>query len=251
MALFFVIPDPESDCWAIMRSFNVPSVWYKYLAVRLVPPTLFSTSHHNQPSHRTSFTPTAAGTESVPVAVSPGQSSEIANVAALQLLSAAMATLTQASKPAAALALAAEDVPAPAPTIQSAGAAPVSDTAAPAIQSAGAAPVSDTAAPAAQPAHAPGGFLTKGPWIAGSLFVVVPQGPMLPVAEDPLPAETEGPYWYSITKGRYVGVTRSNALALASVTGISAGSMKAYKTQALALAAFNEMLQYHMVVVVA
>ncbi|KAJ7480223.1 hypothetical protein B0H11DRAFT_2233351 [Mycena galericulata] len=234
MALFFVIPDPESDCWAIMRSFNVPSVWYKYLAVRLVPPTLFSTSHHNQPSHMTSFTPTAAGTESVPVAVSPGQSSET-NVAALQLLSAAMATLTQASKPAAALALASEDVPAPAP----------------AIQSAGAAPVSDTAAPAAQPAHAPGGFLTKGPWIAGSLFVVVPQGPMLPVAEDPLPAETEGPYWYSITKGRYVGVTRSNALALASVTGISAGSMKAYKTQALALAAFNEMLQYHMVVVVA
>ncbi|KAJ7469738.1 hypothetical protein B0H11DRAFT_2238183 [Mycena galericulata] len=180
----------------------------------------------------TSFTPAAAGTDSVPAAVSPGQSSD-ANVAALQLLSAAMASLTQTSKPAAAPAPAAE--PAPVPV-----AAAVTSTPAP-----------DPPAAPAPTAPAPGGFLTRGPWISGSLFVVVPQGPMLPVAEDPVVDAAEGPYWYAITKGRYVGVTLSNALALASVTGISGGSMKAYKTQALALAAFNEMLQYHMVAVAA
>ncbi|KAJ7721103.1 hypothetical protein B0H16DRAFT_1474043 [Mycena metata] len=40
--------------------------------------------------------------------------------------------------------------------------------------------------------------------------------------------------------GRYVGVT---IMALNATTGISAGSMKKYKLQALAIAAFNEMLQ--------
>jgi hypothetical protein len=39
----------------------------------------------------------------------------------------------------------------------------------------------------------------------------------------------------------------NNALAMAAVVGVSRSAMKSYKTQALALAAFNEMLTYNLV----
>ncbi|KAJ7477127.1 hypothetical protein B0H11DRAFT_2234604 [Mycena galericulata] len=158
-------------------------------------------------------TPPAAGTGSVPAAALP-QSTD--NVVALQYLSAAMASLSQAS-------------PAPAPSTTVAAPAP-------------AAPV--VAAPA------PAGFLTQGPWVAGGLYVVVPSSSLLPIAEAPPANEDDAPTWYCITKGRYVGVTLSNSLAVASIVNISGGTMKGYKTQALALQAFNDLLQYRMVSVV-
>lgn len=81
------------------------------------------------------------------------------------------------------------------------------------------------------------------------MYVVVPTGPLLLITEDPVPAGEEGPKWYAITKGTYVGVHRSQALANNAVQGVSNSGMKGYTTQALAVAAFNEMLQYNLVVI--
>ncbi|KAJ7704199.1 hypothetical protein B0H16DRAFT_1482688 [Mycena metata] len=97
---------------------------------------------------------------------------------------------------------------------------------------------------ASAPPSPPGVFLTRGPWVAGALYVVVPTAPLLGIAEEAL--DDDVPAWYAIIRGRYVGVTLSNALALNATTGVSAGSMRKYKTQALAVAAFNEMLQYRL-----
>jgi hypothetical protein len=108
-----------------------------------------------------------------------------------------------------------------------------------------------TAAPAAVarlPAQA--GFQTRGPWIAGALYQVVPAATLMAIAE-PVQNNEDDPLWYCITRGSYVGVTQSHALAVAAVSGVSRSHMKSYKSQVLALAAFNDMLQFHMVVVVA
>ncbi|KAJ7172869.1 hypothetical protein C8R43DRAFT_1119702 [Mycena crocata] len=112
----------------------------------------------------------------------------------------------------------------------------------PASSAAGAVGSQTSAANPPAPVPAPA-FLTRGPWVAGAVYLVVPTGPLQHIHEDP--ASTE--LWYCITKGRYVGVILSHALAVAAVTGIGAGTMKSYKTQTLAVAAFNEMLQYRMV----
>jgi hypothetical protein len=96
---------------------------------------------------------------------------------------------------------------------------------------------------------APPGFHTRGPWVAGALYKVVPAAALAAVAE---PAtEDDDPLWYCITSGSYVGVTQSHALAVAAVSGVSRSAMKSYKSQTLALAAFNDMLRLHMVVVAA
>ncbi|KAJ7836465.1 hypothetical protein B0H14DRAFT_2589682 [Mycena olivaceomarginata] len=71
-------------------------------------------------------------------------------------------------------------------------------------------------------------------------------GPLVAIAEPPV-AEGEEPLWYCVTRGKHVGLTINNALAMAAVVGVSRSSMKSYKTQALALAAFNEMLTYNLV----
>ncbi|KAJ7601257.1 hypothetical protein B0H17DRAFT_1223303 [Mycena rosella] len=55
---------------------------------------------------------------------------------------------------------------------------------------------------------------------------------------------------YCITKGKYAGITLSHALALNAVVGVFSSAMKSYKSQSLALSAFNEMLQYRMVVII-
>ncbi|KAJ7930225.1 hypothetical protein B0H13DRAFT_2309928 [Mycena leptocephala] len=67
----------------------------------------------------------------------------------------------------------------------------------------------------------------------------------MPIAED---EHTGGdaPSWYAITRGLYVGITLSNALAVSAVVGVCGSSMKGYTTQAFALAAFNELLAYNM-----
>ncbi|KAJ7432730.1 hypothetical protein FB451DRAFT_1420336 [Mycena latifolia] len=169
-------------------------------------------------------TPGSEAPASGPGAVHPSNSN--ATVGALQSIFSAMATLTQGFITAAA--------PAPAPP----AAAPTPATA----------PTAASFVPGnAAPPAAPPGFLSHGPWVSGSLYVVVPAGPLTLIAE----AEgDEQPLWYCITRGHYVGITLSHALALAAVTGVPANAMKSYKTQALAVAAFNDLLRYHLVTVI-
>ncbi|KAJ7244507.1 hypothetical protein C8J57DRAFT_1524984 [Mycena rebaudengoi] len=102
----------------------------------------------------------------------------------------------------------------------------------------------DTTPTAAAPAVVPVGLAapplmlcTTGPWLVEGLYLVVPTGPLTAVVDDG--AEH---LWYCITKGRYVGVTTVNALAIAAVSGVSSGSMISHKTQALAMASFNTLL---------
>ncbi|KAJ7703323.1 hypothetical protein B0H17DRAFT_1194510 [Mycena rosella] len=148
--------------------------------------------------------PASSGTEpSVPVASLPGANAQ--TVATLQAMLATMATLSQAQRPTAPAA------PAVSPTTP----APAPPTPAPVVQA--------TAVPP------PIGLLTHGPWVVGSLYVIVPSASLMPIAED-------------------AGL--NHALALNAVIGISSSAMKSYKSQALVLAAFNEMLQYRMVVVI-
>ncbi|KAJ7795427.1 hypothetical protein B0H14DRAFT_3495967 [Mycena olivaceomarginata] len=77
-----------------------------------------------------------------------------------------------------------------------------------------------------------------GPWKAGSIFSVVPPQPL---ASIPVPAGDEE-LWYCILKGKFVGVTQNHPLAIDTVLGMLNNSMRSYKTQALALAAFNNAL---------
>jgi hypothetical protein len=72
----------------------------------------------------------------------------------------------------------------------------------------------------------------------------------MPIAEPALPEGADSPAWYAITRGLYVGVTLCNPLAVNAVSGVPRSGMKGYKSQALALAAFNELLGYNMVAVV-
>ncbi|KAJ7870136.1 hypothetical protein B0H13DRAFT_1896336 [Mycena leptocephala] len=170
--------------------------------------------------------PVASGTESPSVSVAASSPSN--NSAALQLLSAAIVSLSQGGSP-----------PGYAP------AAPAS---------AGSAPTPIPVAPAPAPmaaAVAPPGFRTRGPWTAGALYVVVPSGPLIAVAEAELSEGEGSPLWYCITKGCWVGVTLNNHMAVSAVQGVSSPAMKSYKTQSAALAAFNELLGYNMVTIVA
>lgn len=88
---------------------------------------------------------------------------------------------------------------------------------------------------------------TLGPWVAGPVYHVVPPNPLVGVAQGE--NESDGP-WYCITRGQHVGVTLSNALAVAAISGISRGMMNKHKTQAQAVAAFNEALEYNLVGIV-
>ncbi|KAJ6460161.1 hypothetical protein C8R47DRAFT_1327810 [Mycena vitilis] len=104
-----------------------------------------------------------------------------------------------------------------------------------------------SAAPAAVPAPAPApvlppptGFFSGPPWVVGNLYRVIPEA-ALERSEHP---DGNGD-WYCITRGTYVGITLSNPLALAAVTGVPGGFMKGHKTQSLALDAFNTMLLFN------
>ncbi|KAK7019609.1 hypothetical protein R3P38DRAFT_3199259 [Favolaschia claudopus] len=169
---------------------------------------------HNQP---------ASGTEgSVPGATRAPHASTLA---AFQTLLSAMASLNQANAEAAASAA-------------SAPSAGLSTTAGPATAST-VPPPPPPPAPAA-PA-APTGFRNHGPWVADALYLVVPAQHLQAVPEA---FSFEVVLWYCITRGKWVGVTRSNSLALGAVVGVSGSHMKSYKTQALALAAFNQSLNF-------
>ncbi|KAJ6544603.1 hypothetical protein DFH09DRAFT_1321806 [Mycena vulgaris] len=154
------------------------------------------------------------------------QSSDGPAVAALQNVLAAMATFTQGNT---------HNLSLP----------PASQAALPALAASPAPAVAagSTATPAV-------GFLTRGPWVVGSLYQVVPTGPLIAIAEEATVVD-EDRYWYCITRGRYVGVTLAHTLAVGAVSGVSRGSMKAYKTQALAVAAFNDMFAYNMIAILA
>ncbi|KAJ7830848.1 hypothetical protein B0H13DRAFT_1915746 [Mycena leptocephala] len=194
----------------------------------------------------TSF-PFASGTEShsVPDAASVPASGS-GNAAALQLLTAALATLTQAQAPAQSPAPAVAP-PAPAPVTPEA----VTEPAMP-VPLAPADPVVAPPAPLVAPAPAALEtpiFRTTGPWVAGALYIVVPTSAMAAIVEEAPPFGDPTPVWYCITKGRFIGVTLSNALALSATVGVSGFAMKGYKTQAIAVGVFNQMLGYRMVAV--
>ncbi|KAK7043465.1 hypothetical protein R3P38DRAFT_3177874 [Favolaschia claudopus] len=89
---------------------------------------------------------------------------------------------------------------------------------------------------------------TTGPWIVGSLYIVVPPQHLAAIPENQQTDE-DTPVWYCISKGRYVGVTLIHAVALAAILGVSGGSMRSYKTQVKALEAFNNALDFHSVTV--
>jgi hypothetical protein len=78
---------------------------------------------------------------------------------------------------------------------------------------------------------------TTGPWEVEGLYLVVPTGPLTAIVDD-----GEERLWYCIAKGRYVGVTTVNALAMAAVTGVSSASMIGHKTQLAAMSSFNTLL---------
>jgi hypothetical protein len=129
-------------------------------------------------------------------------------------------------------------VPVPSAAINSGNPVPHQGTvsiAAPAPASPPTVAVVSTATTATVPA--PSVLRTSGPWVVEGLYLVVPTGPLTAIVDDG--AEH---LWYCITKGRYVGVTTVNALAIAAVSGVSSGSMISHKTQALAVGSFNSLL---------
>ncbi|KAK6993082.1 hypothetical protein R3P38DRAFT_3224092 [Favolaschia claudopus] len=166
-------------------------------------------------------TPAPGTATSVPGGAAPAAAD---TAAALQTVLAAMAHLTMPSST-------------PTPS------APPAPTASPAI----AAPAPAAPAPAPVTPPVPAGLRTQGPWLAGWLYLVVPPQHLQHIAEPTYDNPDDAPRWYSINKGRYVGVTTNNGLALNAVSGVS-GSKK-HRSQVAALAAFNQMLDYGMVAV--
>lgn len=79
------------------------------------------------------------------------------------------------------------------------------------------------------------GVQHTGPWIAGEVYAVIPDSPLAMV-----PDQSEK--WYAITKGRYVGVTNSVAVADGGVTRVSHALRAFYGSQAEAVQAFNQAL---------
>ncbi|KAJ7629775.1 hypothetical protein DFH06DRAFT_1338201 [Mycena polygramma] len=183
----------------------------------------------------THLTGTTSGTGTVPVAA------PASNAAAIEQMAATLQSLT-------------DDVAAMSTTLRTqVPVVEISDSppASPVLTSAAAAPTPSPTPAATTPA--PVGFHTRGPWVAGALYTVVPSGPLLPIAEPDIEHGVEGeeaPRWYAITSGLYVGVTSSHPLATHAVVGVRRSGMKGYGTQALALAAFNDFLRYNMVTVV-
>ncbi|KAK7018522.1 hypothetical protein R3P38DRAFT_3200900 [Favolaschia claudopus] len=86
---------------------------------------------------------------------------------------------------------------------------------------------------------------TDGPFSANEIFSVVPGSSLQSIPEDPVAAE-----WYTVFRGRFVGVFDQYALADFAVAGVGQGARKQYNTQAEALEAFNKALTWGGVVVI-
>jgi hypothetical protein len=110
------------------------------------------------------------------------------------------------------------------------GAAAVSQAASKAAKEAADSAAAAAAAPA--PAVVVPFVQSTGPWIAGSLFDVIPAAPLTAVPDN-------GEKWYAITKGKYVGLTIHNLLSSGAVSGVSGALQNCYPRQADALVAFN------------
>ncbi|KAK7000639.1 hypothetical protein R3P38DRAFT_2797333 [Favolaschia claudopus] len=94
------------------------------------------------------------------------------------------------------------------------------------------------------------GFRTAAPWLSGIRYLVVPTQHLQAIAEPQYDNPDNAPSWYAISVGHYVGLTLSNAAALAATIGVSGGNMKKFKTQVEALAAFNANLDLGIVAVI-
>ncbi|KAJ7766821.1 hypothetical protein B0H16DRAFT_1717161 [Mycena metata] len=79
----------------------------------------------------------------------------------------------------------------------------------------------------------------EGPFLANEVFSVTPPQPLGSIEE-----EVEAPEWYAITRGHFVGVVDQYALSAVAISGVAHGARKAYTTQHLALAAFNQALTW-------
>jgi viroplasmin and RNaseH domain-containing protein len=56
------------------------------------------------------------------------------------------------------------------------------------------------------------------------------------------PSPDNGELWYAVLKGKSVGLTQNNAVALHAVVGVSNNQMKSFKSLKKALFAFNHAL---------
>ncbi|KAJ7672459.1 hypothetical protein DFH06DRAFT_1319876 [Mycena polygramma] len=86
-------------------------------------------------------------------------------------------------------------------------------------------------------------FRTTGPWIAGSLYTVIPAEPLAAV-----PDNTDK--WFAITSGKYVGLTKNAALSLAAVVGVSNALSTSFTSQTEALEHFNSALEGNAIAVI-
>ncbi|KAJ7684874.1 hypothetical protein DFH06DRAFT_1313252 [Mycena polygramma] len=78
-------------------------------------------------------------------------------------------------------------------------------------------------------------FRTTGPWIAGSLYTVIPAEHLSAVPDN-------NDKWFAITSGKYVGLTKNTALSLNAVVGVSNALSTSFSSQADALDHFNSAL---------
>ncbi|KAJ7716212.1 hypothetical protein B0H16DRAFT_1476913 [Mycena metata] len=106
----------------------------------------------------------------------------------------------------------------------------------------------DAVVPAATCTHSTAGLpapliallrAADGPFRANEVFGVVPTQALEPVEE-----EVTAPEWYTITRGRFVGVVDQYALAEMAISGVGGSARKSYTTQALAFNAFNAALTW-------
>jgi hypothetical protein len=84
----------------------------------------------------------------------------------------------------------------------------------------------------------------SGPWIAGTLYGVVPETDLVAIADN-------SEKWYAITRGKYVSVTTNSAISLNATVGISSGLSDKCSSQAAALLHFNSARQINAIAVIA
>ncbi|KAJ7043429.1 hypothetical protein C8F04DRAFT_1250857 [Mycena alexandri] len=78
-----------------------------------------------------------------------------------------------------------------------------------------------------------------GPFLANEVFSATPSQPLEVIEE-----EVDAPEWYAITRGRFVGVVDQYTLSAVAISGVAHAARKAYTTQHLAVAAFNQALTW-------
>ncbi|KAJ7430884.1 hypothetical protein B0H11DRAFT_2262785 [Mycena galericulata] len=119
-------------------------------------------------------------------------------------------------------------------------------SAASALLGAAPAPAPAAAAPAAPAPAAPlvGSLIrNSGPWIAGQIFNVVPPQPLAAIPDN-------GERWYAITRGKYVGLTKSSAVSINAVSGVPGSLTEKLSNQSDAIALFNQALAQNVVAVI-